>query len=171
MHGAARYIGGTAAMPTRHNGKRYKSNGNNRMEQMYTNTPNSQQYNSLKYNKTHNPLVHGSSPCGPTNKTMTYRYSVGPSSTDGPACRPFLEVICHERENDPGTRHQRPEHGDPAPAPPTGTDPSDRCSQYRAILQKNGLVASMSRNDNCCDNAPSRCNGCLPLQDGQRGCS
>ena len=59
---SARYIGGTAAMPTRHNGKHYKSNGNNRMEQMYPNTPNSQQYNSLKYNKTENPRVGGSIP-------------------------------------------------------------------------------------------------------------
>ncbi|MHB1643621.1 MAG: hypothetical protein ACYCS8_13380, partial [Acidithiobacillus sp.] len=62
-HGqSARYIGGTAVMPTRHNGKHYKSNGNNRMEQMYSNTPNSQQYNSLKYNKTENPRVGGSIP-------------------------------------------------------------------------------------------------------------
>ena len=62
-HGqSARYIGGTAAMPTRHNGKRYKPNENNRMEQMYTNAPNSQQYNSLKHNKTENPRVGGSIP-------------------------------------------------------------------------------------------------------------
>jgi hypothetical protein len=62
-HGqSAWYIGGTAAMPTRHNGKRYKSNENNRMEQVYANAPNSQQYNSLKYNKTENPRVGGSIP-------------------------------------------------------------------------------------------------------------
>ena len=59
---AARYIGGTAAMPTRHNGKRYKSNKNNRMEQMYSNAPTSKQYNSLKYNETENPRVGGSIP-------------------------------------------------------------------------------------------------------------
>ena len=29
---------------------------------MYSNTPNSQQYNSLKYNKTENPRVGGSIP-------------------------------------------------------------------------------------------------------------
>ena len=62
-HGqSAWYIGGTAVMPTRHNGKHYKSNGNNRMKQMYPNTPNSQQHNSLKYNKTENPRVGGSIP-------------------------------------------------------------------------------------------------------------
>ncbi|MCK9188697.1 hypothetical protein [Acidithiobacillus sp.] len=62
-HGqSAGYIGGTAVMPTRHNGKHYKSNRNNRMEQMYPNTPNSQQSNSLKYNKTENPRVGGSIP-------------------------------------------------------------------------------------------------------------
>ena len=56
------YIGGTVAMPTRHNGKHYKSNENNRMEQMYPNAPNSQQYNSLKYNKTENPRIGDSIP-------------------------------------------------------------------------------------------------------------
>ena len=87
----SQYSSGTPVLPAGSGSAQQKPNRNNRVGQLCPNGGNLQQCNLLICFRTHNPLVAGSNPAGPTNKKQGVICSLAPF----PLPHVFATILLH----------------------------------------------------------------------------